>query len=319
MDATTEAGSGVQASGRPPWRLALGRLRHDKVAMAAVTILTLYVVMAAVAPILQKTGLIDPYTLHNDLLRPEDGMPAGTLGGVGSHHLFGVEPQTGRDVFARIVAGVTQSMLISVCATVFSITLGTTVGIISGYAGGRVDFVLGRVVDLVLAFPALLMLLTLSVVLIQRISALGVPSGGPAQIVYLILVLGFFGFPFIARVIRGQVLSLREREFMQAARAIGVPTRRIWFKELLPNLWPPLLVFGTLTLPGNVSAEAALSFLGVGVPPPTPTLGNILADSVSFLQADPVFFALPGLAIFVFVLSANLLGDSLRDALDPKS
>ena len=173
--------------------------------------------------------------------------------------------------------------------------------------------------DLILAFPQLLMLLALSVVLIEKITNLGVPPGNPSRIVYLILVLGFFGFPYFARVIRGQVLSLREREFVEAARSLGARGPRIWFTELLPNLWAPILVFTSLILPANVSTEAALSYLGVGVGTPTPTLGNILTDSVNFLVSDPTYFVLPGLAIFAIVLSFNLLGDGLRDALDPKT
>jgi peptide/nickel transport system permease protein len=157
------------------------------------------------------------------------------------------------------------------------------------------------------------------VVLVDKITSFGVPAGAPSEVVYLIVVLGFFGFPFFARIIRGQVLSLREREFVEASRSLGARGYRIWFIELLPNLWAPILVYGTLIFPTNVSAEAALSFLGVGVQAPTPTLGNILTDSVTFLATDPMFFFIPGLAIFLLVLSANLLGDGLRDALDPKS
>ena len=305
--------------GRSPWQIARSRLRRDKVSMACLVIVSLYVIVALAAPILQHFGVIDPYAYHTKLLNVADAMPSGNLGGVSSSHLFGVEPQTGRDVLSRIVGGVTQSMLIASSATLFSLVLGSVIGIISGYTGGAVDFWFGRFIDLVLAFPQLLMLLALSVVLIEKITSFGVPAGAPSQIVYLIVVLGFFGFPFFARIIRGQVLSLREREFVEAARSLGARGYRIWFTELLPNLWAPILVYGTLIFPTYVSAEAALSFLGVGVNAPTPTLGNILTDSVTFLASDPMFFWIPGLAIFLLVLSANLLGDGLRDALDPKS
>ena len=305
--------------GRSPWQIARSRLRRDKVSMAALTVVCIYAVVAVAAPFLEKLGVIDPYSFHLNLLRPEDAMPSGNLGGVSAGHVFGVEPQTGRDLLSRLVSGVTLSMLIAVSATVFSIVVGTVVGIVSGYMGGWVDFVLGRLLDLILAFPVLLMLLALSIVLIEKITNLGVPPGNPSRIVYLILVLGFFGFPYFARIIRGQVLSLREREFVEAARSLGARGPRIWFTELLPNLWAPILVFTSLILPANVGTEAALSFLGVGVGTPTPTLGNVLADSVNFLVADPTYFVLPGLAIFAIVLSFNLLGDGLRDALDPKT
>jgi peptide/nickel transport system permease protein len=210
-------------------------------------------------------------------------------------------------------------MIVATLATAFSITVGTVLGIVSGYLGGAADFWIGRFIDLVLSFPQLLMLLALSPVLIDRIVAVGVPAGNPANLAYLVFVLGFFGFPYFARIIRGQTLSLREREFVEASRSLGARNQRIWFRELLPNLWAPILVYTTLTLPANISAEAALSFLGVGIKAPTPTLGNILTDSVNYITADPMYFFLPGLFIFLLVLSFNLMGDGLRDALDPKS
>jgi peptide/nickel transport system permease protein len=316
-DVAPEEGSKIV--GRSPWQIARSRLRRDKVSMTALIVVCIYFAVALAAPILQKLGVIDPYSLHNNLLSLEDAMPSGNFGGVTGSHLFGVEPQTGRDLLSRLVLGVTLSMLIAVSATIFSIAVGTVVGIIGGYMGGAVDSVLGRLMDLILAFPQLLMLLALSVVLIEKITNLGVPPGTPSRVVYLILVLGFFGFPYFGRVIRGQVLSLREREFVEAARSLGARGPRIWFSELLPNLWAPILVFTSLILPANIGTEAALSFLGVGVSAPTPTLGNVLTDSVTFLVADPTYFILPGLAIFTIVLSFNLLGDGLRDALDPKS
>ena len=145
------------------------------------------------------------------------------------------------------------------------------------------------------------------------------PAGNSANAVYVILVLGLFGWPGIARIVRGQVLSIREREFVDAAKLLGASRYRIYFKEILPNLWAPLLVYFTLMMPAFVSAEAALSYLGVGVKPPTPTLGNILTDSISYMDADPVFFFTPAILIMLIVVSFNLLGDGLRDALDPKT
>lgn len=305
--------------GRSPWQIARSRLRRDKVSIAALVIVLLFVLMALASPILDRLGIIDPQTLHGDLVQGLGAMPTGPFGGVSSQHLLGVEPQTGRDLLSRLVSGVTLSMLIATSATLISVVIGTVLGIISGFMGKWVDFGIGRFTDLVLAFPQLLMLLALSPVLIERITSMGVPTGNPSAVVYLIVVLGFFGWPFFARIIRGQVLSLREREFVEASRSLGARSWRIWFTELLPNLWAPILVYTTLILPTNVSAEAALSFLGVGVKAPTPTLGNILTDSVTFLSADPTYFVLPGLFIFAFVLSCNLLGDGLRDALDPKA
>ena len=305
--------------GRSPWQIARSRLRRDKVSMAALVVVCIYALIAVAAPFMERLGIIDPYAGHTDLLRPEDAMPTGNFGGISASHWLGVVPQSGTDVLSRLVSGVTLSMFIALAATLFSIVVGTVVGIVSGYMAGKVDFVLGRILDLILAFPQLLMLLALSVVLIDKITSLGMPPGNPSRVLYLILVLGFFGFPYFARIIRGQVLSLREREFVEAARSLGARGPRIWFTELLPNLWAPVLVYTSLILPANIGTEAALSFLGVGVGTPTPTLGNILTDSVNFLVSDPTYFVVPGMAIFLIVLSFNLLGDGLRDALDPKS
>jgi peptide/nickel transport system permease protein len=305
--------------GRSPWQIARSRFRRDKVSMTAFVVVVLYVIMAISAPILDKLGVIDPLTPHFNLVGGIGSVPTGSFGGISSDHLLGVEPQTGRDLLSRLVLGVTLSMTVATLATALSITMGIVAGLVSGYLGGWADFWIGRFIDLVLSFPQLLMLLALSPVLLDRITALGVPQGNPSALVYLVAVLGFFGFPYFARIIRGQVLSLREREFIEASRSLGARNMRIWFKELLPNLWAPILVYTTLTLPANISAEAALSFLGVGIKAPTPTLGNVLTDSVSFLSPDPTYFFLPGLFIFTLVLCFNLLGDGLRDALDPKS
>jgi len=165
------------------------------------------------------------------------------------------------------------------------------------------------------------MLLSLQAVLVGRIaSAMGQPASAPGpKIVFMVLVLGFFGWPFFARIIRGQVLSLREREFVEAARSLGAKRGRIYFKELLPHLWAPILVYTTLIMPQFIAAEAALGYLGVGLNPPTSSLGAILNDSVNYALPDPAYFMFTGLTVVFIVLSFNLLGDGLRDALDPKA
>jgi peptide/nickel transport system permease protein len=200
------------------------------------------------------------------------------------------------------------------------VVIGVVLGIVSGFSGGYVDAVIGRFIDMTLSFPQTLMLLALSttgVALFAKIlpgdTTDPIPNG-----VYEVLVLGLFGWPSIARLIRGQVLSIREREFIDAARLSGASRGRIYFKEILPNLWAPVLVQFTLIMPAYVSAEAALAFLGVGIPVPTPTLGNILGDSVNFSGSDFSYFLYPALLLAIIVVSFNLLGDGLRDALDPK-
>jgi peptide/nickel transport system permease protein len=315
------AGSGKAIAGRSPGQLAWRRLRRDKVSFIALCFVVLFALLAIAAPILESFGVLDPYTPHLDLIQGFGSMPQGFGGGITLGHPFGVEPQTGRDVFSRVLLGISFSMMISAAATIISSVIGMVVGIISGYMGGATDFWLGRFMDLLLSFPQLLMLLALSSVLKQRIADLtGTAQGGAtASALYLIFVLGFFGWPYFARIVRGQVLTLRSREFVEAARSLGATRRRIWFKELLPNLWAPLTVYVSLTLPLNIGAEAALSYLGVGLQPPTPSLGNILNDSVAFYQSDPAYFLIPGFVLVLVVLAFNMLGDGLRDALDPKS
>ncbi len=306
-------------AGRSPWQIAWFRLKRDKVSMVALVAVIIVIIAALSAPILKSLGVIDPYAFHNDLIGGLGSMPTGSYGGISLSHPFGVEPGTGRGVFSRVLLGVSFSLLIATSATLMSLVIGSILGIISGYMGKATDWWISRSMDLVLAFPQLLMLLALSPVLKDRITALGVPAGTATSAVYLIIVLGFFGWPYIARIIRGQVLSLRNREFVEAAHSLGAKRRRIWFRELLPNLWAPIIVYVSLTLPLNIAAEAALSFLGVGLQAPTPSLGNILNNSVNYLDPDPAFFYIPGAVLVLIVLSFNMLGDGLRDALDPKS
>jgi peptide/nickel transport system permease protein len=289
--------------------------------MAAFIVVMIYIVIALLAPLLVKFGILDPLSFNQDLLDANaGGVPNGALGGISADHWLGVEPGSGRDVLSRMVYGITWSLFIALSATFVAMSIGTVLGIIGGFSGGFTDSVIGRAIDLTLSFPSTMMLLALSGVAVAFLTdSLHVPAGDVANAVYVILVLGLFGWPGIARIVRGQVLSIREREFVDAAKLLGASRYRIYFKEILPNLWAPLLVYFTLMMPAFVSAEAALSFLGVGVKPPTPTLGNILTDSINYSQADPVFFFTPAILIMLIVVSFNLVGDGLRDALDPKT
>ncbi len=220
---------------------------------------------------------------------------------------------------SRVWYGISFSLGISIAATLIAVFIGVVLGIVSGASGGWVDAIIGRVIDLTLAFPQTLMLLAFSAVGILLLEKAGVPSGDPSAALYVILVLGLFGWTSIARLVRGQVLSIREQEFVHASTLLGASRMRIYFREILPNLWAPILVSFTLILPAFVSAEAALSFLGVSIKPPTPTLGNILADSIGYAQYAPVYFFVPAILIATIVICFNLLGDGLRDALDPKA
>ncbi len=320
LDAAASDGAAA-IKGRTPWEIVRARVRRDKVTMVALAVSVLAVVVAATSPLLRALGWIDPYTNHPELVQGLGSMPEGPLGGVSLDHWLGVEPGTGRDLFSLIVSGMTTSLTVAVLATILAVVLGATLGVVAGFARGRVDWGISRFTDLVLSFPSLLMLLTLGPVLTARLATLfGQREADPLpRVTFMVLVLGFFGFPFFARVIRGQVLSLREREFIEAARSLGAGPVRLYVKELLPHLWAPILVYTTLVLPTNIAAEATLGFLGVGLNPPTASLGAILNDSVSYALPDPAYFVFPGLTVFLLVLSFNLLGDGLRDALDPKA
>jgi peptide/nickel transport system permease protein len=308
--------------GKSPTQLAIGRFRRDKLSMAAFIVVAGYIIGAIAAPFLNKFGVIDPFRLHQNLLDPTLGsVPKGKYGGMSWSHPLGVEPGAGRDVMSRLWYGVTFSLTIALLSSLVAIVLGTVLGIISGFTGGLVDATIGRLVDLTLSFPQTLMLLALSatgVALAARYLP-GNQSDPFPNAFYEILVLGIFGWPPICRLIRGQVLSIREREFVDAARLLGASRRRLYFKEILPNLWAPVLVSFTLTMPAYISAEAALSYLSVGIKPPTPTLGNVLVDSINYSSSDFTFFFFPALLIAIIVVSFNLLGDGLNDALDPKA
>ncbi|WP_109508980.1 ABC transporter permease [Nocardioides speluncae] len=317
----------TKVAGRSPTQLALARFRKDKLSMAAFTVVALVFIAGIMAPFLVMSGFLDPTSFHNtsrtgQLIDPSTGLATGKWGGISGDHWLGVEPGTGRDVLSRMWYGITFSLAIAISGALFTVTVGTAVGIVAGASGGFVDAAIGRCIDLVLSFPVTLMLLALSspgVVFLDE--TLHVPSGPNKSFVnglYVVLVLGVFGWPYVARLVRGQVLSLREREFVEAAKLIGASKFRLYFKEILPNLWAPVLVIFTITMPTYVSAEAALNFLGVGIKPPTPTLGNLLTASDDYATSAFLFFLFPAFLIMVIVVSFNLLGDGIRDALDPK-
>lgn len=314
-------------AGRSPMQLAVARFRGDTLSMIALAITALIILCAIAAPILVHFGVLEPNKFNQDLLGEDGVNPIGKLGGVSWSHPLGVEPGTGRDLLSRLMLAMTYSLGIALSATVLTVLFGVVLGIISGFSKGLIDATIGRFIDLTLSFPQTMMLLALSgpVVLLLRESVSEAPGLGwlgnrdLANGVYVVLVLAVFGWPPIARVVRGQVLSIREREYIEAARLLGASRRRLYFKEVLPNVWAPILVFTTLLVPAYISAEAAFNFLGVGIKPPTPTLGNILADSVSYTSADPMFFFLPGIILCLAVVFFNLVGDGARDALDPKT
>jgi peptide/nickel transport system permease protein/oligopeptide transport system permease protein len=300
--------------GRSLGQIAWMRLRRDKVAMGGGIVIVLLILVAIVGPYL----VANPNTYHSDLIDPTFSRPTGPFGGISLDHPFGVEPITGRDMLARVVVGARYSLLIGFLATALAVIIGAIMGVIAGYFGGWVDSIIARLMDIFLAFP----LLVFAIALVGVIpgSAFGL-SGNGLRVILLIFIIGFFAWPYMGRIIRGQTLSLREREFVDAARSLGARGPYILFRELLPNLVGPILVYSTLLIPTNILFEAALDYLGVGLIPPTPSWGAMLADAVSqgFYSVDPMYMIIPGVAIFITIMAFNLFGDGLRDALDPRS
>src|SRR4051812_20988465 len=307
-----------ETAGRTLRQIVWSRVRHDRIAMISLMILIFMYTVALVGPFLAGYVGIDPFKFDASAISGIGGNPVLPWGGISLSHPFGVEWGTGRDIFAQLLWGLRISLLVATTATFLTVTIGTVVGIIAGYSGGWTDQIIGRFMDLVLAFPFLLIILALSNVLTLRLTELGVPEGNPSRILYLIIVISVFGWPYLARIVRGQVLSLREREFVEASVAMGAGRRRILFTEILPNLWAPIIVYATLTLPAYIGLEAALSFLGVGVIPPDVTFGAMLANSVSYFTVVPTYLFIPGVILVIIVVSFNLVGDALRDALDPR-
>ncbi len=315
-ESLAEGGEG-KIEGRSLGQIAWRRLKRDRVAMGGAVVVVLLILIAVFAPLIIKYLGHDPNdsdrtAWNNTIQSPKDTFPFGTYD---SNHPFGVDAPGARDIFSRVVYGSRISLLIAFFATMLSVVIGSALGVIAGFFGGWVDTLVSRAMDVFLAFPLLVFAIALAGVIPD--SAFGL-SGDSLRIVLLIFIIGFFNWGYIARVIRGQALSLREREFIDAARSLGARNTYILVKEMLPNLVAPILIYSTLLIPTNVLFEAALSFLGVGVRPPTATWGGMLSEAVHYYTI-PHFMFWPGMAIFITVLAFNVFGDGLRDAIDPKT
>ncbi|GLY32663.1 ABC transporter permease [Kineosporia sp. NBRC 101731] len=280
-------------------------LLRDPVAAACLAYIVLVLLMAAFAPLIVKVSGWDPYEFDQSAIDANmGGIP---LGGFSGSHWLGVEPGTGRDIFARIVYGARASMLIAISATVLTTALGVVFGLLAGYFGGRTDMVISRVMEFLMAFPALIFMIAV-------LSAL--PADDRQYL--LVVVISVFGWPYLARIVRGQTMSLKQREFVEAAVASGASRRTVVFTEILPNLRSTILVMVTLAVPGYIGTEAGLSFLGVGVVPPTPSWGQMIASSVNWYSVVPLYFVVPGTFLALLVLSFMVLGDRVRSVVDPK-
>jgi peptide/nickel transport system permease protein/oligopeptide transport system permease protein len=318
-DAATSAESAKAVEGRSLRQIAWMRLKRDKVALAGGVVIILLLLIAIFAPWLSKLLGHPPDEFHQDLIDPTFQVPKGAFGGISRDFILGIEPNNGRDVFSRIVYGARISLLTAFIATFVTVVLGTVLGVTAGYFGGWIDSLISRVMDVLLAFPLLVFAIGIGAVIgTSTRPVLGLHDTS-LSVAALVFIIGFFQWPYIGRIVRGQTLSLREKEFVDAARSLGASNRHIIFKQLLPNLAAPVLVYSTLIIPTNILFEAALSFLGVGVKPPTPSWGQMLSDAVHTYQIDPTYMVVPGMALFITVMAFNLLGDGLRDALDPRA
>ncbi|MGI8761917.1 MAG: ABC transporter permease [Jatrophihabitantaceae bacterium] len=298
--------------------IAWRRLKKDRVAMVGGIVALLLVLVAIFAKQLCEIYGKTPNVSFPKLTDPSTTMPLGKFGGISGAHWVGVTPISGNDILAQLIYGARTSLLIASLATALSLLFGVGLGTIAGFYRGFGDTMISRFMDLLLSFPTLLFSIALLTIFSIVPSFLGL-SGQPLRFAVIIFVLGFFGFAYIGRIVRGQVLSIREKEFVDAARSLGASNFRIMTREIMPNLMGPILVYTTLTVPNYILGEAALSFLGVGILPPTPSWGGMLSDAGNYFQVDPMYLIAPGIAIFIAVLSFNLFGDGLRDALDPKS
>lgn len=309
-------------AGRSPLQLAMEQLRRDKVAVACISIIVFFIFVAVFAPLICKVfGVTTDGLSSNDLLNSTNGSGMPTIGppynSFTMSHPLGIAPITGKDNLAQWVYGCRTSLSIAVFSTVVTTAIGIVIGLVAGFSRGWADSVISWVIDFFLSMPFILVALAVTPILVIRFGAQ--PTALKySQFLSLMLILSVFGWMTLARLIRGEVLSLREREFVQAARAIGVPRRRILFRELLPNMMAPIIVSISLGVPAFVSAEAGLAFLGIGVTN-MPSWGQQINKGTRYFETYPLYLWAPVLGVLLLVAALNLLGDSVRDAFDPKT
>jgi peptide/nickel transport system permease protein len=302
---------GGDIAARSPLQLFWRRFRRDRVAMVSLAFIGFLVLLAVLAPlVVEILGLPGPYT-QNSNLTDSFGSPLGPSGA----HPFGVD-QLGEDVMSRVIYGTRVSLEVGILGTAIATVIGVLVGVLAGFYRGWVDTLLSRLIDVVLSIPILLLGLGIGAACAVRGCVGGTIQPGLGVIIFLIALVNW---TYIARIVRGLVLSLREREFVEASRALGASDARIMFREILPNLVAPVIVYATLLMPLNILIEASLSFLGVGVRPPTASWGQMIASATPIFNTAWWYMTFPGVALLLTVLAFNLLGDGLRDALNPRN
>jgi len=299
-----------EVSALSPRRLFWRRFRQDKVAVVSGIIIIAEIAIAIFAPVVVKIlGLPGP-NVQNPNLTDAFGSPLGPSWA----HPFGVD-QLGHDLLARVIYGARVSLTVGIVGTAIATLIGVTVGLFAGFYKGAVDTVISRLLDVVLSIPPLLLGLGIAAACSVHACVKGLVQPGIGAVIFLIALVTW---PYMARIVRGLVLSLREREFIEASHALGASNARIMFREILPNLAAPVIVFATLQVPLNILFEASLSYLGIGIRPPSVSWGQMISEATPIFNTAWWFMVFPGAALLVTVLAFNLLGDGLRDALNPR-
>ncbi|MFN8110715.1 MAG: ABC transporter permease [Thermoleophilia bacterium] len=301
---------GVKA--RSPWQLFILRFRRDRLALASLVFIGFLVLLAFAAPLVASITGHGPNFLDENMT-DAFGLPKGPNGS----YWFGAD-SAGRDVLVRIAYGTRVSLVVGVAATAIAVVLGVTLGLLAGYFGGVIDTIISRTADVVLSLP--LLLFAIGIVTACGSSRDGCLAGlVQPGLMLVIIIIALFSWPAVCKIVRGSVLSLREREFIEASRSVGASNRTIMFREILPNLISVIIVYASLLVPQNILFEAYLSFLGLGVPDSTPSWGRMISDASEIYDVAWWLMLFPGIFLLLTVLAFNLLGDGLRDALDPKA
>ncbi|TJZ45424.1 ABC transporter permease [Streptomyces piniterrae] len=307
-------------TGRSPGQLMWARFKRDRTGVISACVVLFFFAIGLFAPVISKIYGKDPYTRYGQntpgLLINQ--YPAQPNGGISSDFWFGIEPGLGRDVFMQLLYGIRNTLGLAVAITIVSVLTAIVLGVAAGYFGGRIDYFVGRFIDLLMAFPNQLFYVAFVPVVAAILVAPEDEMPPWLRAVIIILVMWFLGWMSLARLLRGQVLSLREREFVEAAKVSGASPWRIIRRELVPNVMTPILVQTTYMLPNFVTSIAGLSFLGVGLVEPTPDWGRMFANAADYYRNDITYLFFPGVAMVLFIVAFNLLGDSVRDAFDPK-
>jgi peptide/nickel transport system permease protein len=300
--------------GKTPWQLFWGRFRQDKLAFVGMGFIAFLILIAIFAPVISRLiAHHGPNDLFTRQMTDDFGIPKGP----NSRFWFGAD-LAGRDLFVRILYGARTSLIVALLATAVSVVIGVTLGIVAGFFGGWVDTLISRAIDVVLSMPILLF--AIGIVAACSTTKEGCLHGlAKPGLPIVVFVIALFSWPYIGRIVRGNTLSIREKEFIEASRSLGAGNVSIMFREVLPNLAAPIIVYSTLIIPSNILFEAYLSFLGLGVPQSTPSWGRMISDAAGIFDVAWWMMLFPGLFLFATTLAFNLFGDGLRDALDPRT